>query len=63
MKLSDVMSAMNLSSYAEIGLVLFLGAFLAVVVDIVRRGKEYDARGSLPLSSDAESSSDRKRDA
>jgi hypothetical protein len=63
MKLSDVMSAMNLASYAEIGLVLFLGAFLAVVVDIVRRGKEYDARSHLPLSSDRERSSDRPGDA
>ncbi len=52
MKLSDVMSAMNLSGYAEVGLVLFLAAFVAVVIDIARRGKDYDARGSLPLSPD-----------
>ena len=57
MKLSDVMSEMQLSSYAEVGLILFLAAFVAVVIDILRKGREYDARGSLPLSSDEERSS------
>jgi hypothetical protein len=61
MKLSDVMSAMNLASYAEVGLVLFLGAFVAVAVDIMRRGKELDAHASMPLSSDEECSSDREK--
>jgi hypothetical protein len=63
MKLSDVMSAMNLASYAEAGLVLFLAAFVAVALDLVRRGKELDVHGSLPLSSDGERSSDTKGDA
>jgi hypothetical protein len=61
MKLSDVMSAMNLASYAEVGLVLFLGAFVAVVIDIARRGKDYDARGNLPLSDDDDRFSDKEQ--
>jgi hypothetical protein len=62
MKLSDVMSEMQLSTYAEVGLLLFLAAFLAVVVDVVRRGREYDARGNLPLSSDGERTSNGEAD-
>jgi hypothetical protein len=50
MKLSDVMSAMNLASYAEVGLVLFLAAFLAVAFDVVRKGRELEAHAQLPLS-------------
>jgi hypothetical protein len=62
MKLSDVMSAMNLATYAEAGLVLFLAAFVAVAFDLARRGKELDAHANLPLSADGERSSERKGD-
>jgi hypothetical protein len=48
-KLSDVMSAMHLSSYAEVGLVLFLLAFLAVCFDVVRRGRALEELARLPL--------------
>jgi hypothetical protein len=58
MKLSDVMSAMNLASYAEAGLILFLGAFVAVALDLARKGKALESHGSLPLSSDGERSCD-----
>jgi hypothetical protein len=51
MKLSDVMSAMNLASYAEVGLVLFLLAFVAVILEIVRRGRALEELASLPLDS------------
>ena len=51
MKLSDVMSAMNLASYAEVGLVLFLMAFAAVVLSIVRQGRALEELASLPLDS------------
>ena len=49
MKLSDVMSAMHLEAYAEVGLVLFLAAFLAVGIDVLRRGRKLEAHGRLPL--------------
>lgn len=52
MKLSDVMSNLGLAGYAEVGMVLFLGAFLAVVVDLLRRGREIEASKMLPFSSD-----------
>jgi len=52
MKLSDVMSAMDLASYAEVGLILFFGAFLAVAIDVVRKGRALEVHGRLPLSSD-----------
>lgn len=50
MKLSDVMSAMGLSTYAEVGLVLFMGAFVAVAVSLFRSGAgPFERAGRLPL--------------
>jgi hypothetical protein len=51
MKLSDVMSAMNLAIYAEVGLVLFLLAFSAVVFEVVRRGRALERLAEIPLDS------------
>ena len=53
MKLSDVMSAMNLATYAEVGLVLFFAAFAAVAFDVVRRGKRLEAFAKLPLEGES----------
>jgi hypothetical protein len=36
-RLSDIMSAMRLSSYAELALVLFMLAFVAIAVNVFRR--------------------------
>ena len=58
MKLSDVMSSMHLASYAEVGLVLFLGAFLAVVYQVVRRGRALEELASLPRQESIETKSD-----
>jgi cbb3-type cytochrome oxidase subunit 3 len=50
MKLSDVMSAMQLSTYAELGLVLFLFAFVLVAIDLARKNKEeLEHAEQLPL--------------
>ena len=49
MKLSDVMSAMDLAVYAEVGLVLFLLAFAAVAFDVLRRGRSLESHAALPL--------------
>jgi hypothetical protein len=49
MKLSDVMSAMNLAIFAEAALVLFLAAFAAVAIDVIRRGRSLEALGRMPL--------------
>jgi cbb3-type cytochrome oxidase subunit 3 len=50
-KLSDVMSASGLAIYAEVGLVLFLLAFLGVVVRLFLTGKDedYDQAAFMPL--------------
>lgn len=51
MKLSDVMSAAGLSGYAEVGLVLFLGVFVAVAVRVLwfQRGTSFESEAQLPL--------------
>jgi hypothetical protein len=51
MKLSDVMSAASsLTSYAEVALVIFIGVFLGVALDLVRAGQRHEAMRLLPLS-------------
>jgi hypothetical protein len=53
MKLSDVMSAASgLSSYAEVALVIFVGVFLGVVLDLVHSGRRHEAMRLLPLTED-----------
>jgi hypothetical protein len=53
MKLSDVMSAAHgLSSYAEVALVIFIGVFFGVVLDLVQAGKRHEALRLLPLTDD-----------
>ena len=44
MKLSDIMSSMQLSSYAEVALVLFLGAFGSIAIS----GADDSSRTSCP---------------
>jgi len=54
MKLSDVMSAATgLSSYAEVALVIFVGVFFGVALDVFA-GRRYAALGRLPLADEAE---------
>jgi len=51
MKLSDIMSAADLAIYAEIGLVCFLVAFLAVVVKVsLTKTSAYQEVLHIPLS-------------
>jgi cbb3-type cytochrome oxidase subunit 3 len=52
MKLSDIMSAADLAIYAEVGLVLFLAAFLGVVIRVLWPGREdnYEKALMIPLS-------------
>jgi cbb3-type cytochrome oxidase subunit 3 len=50
-KLSDVMSAMQLAQYAEVALVIFLGVFVLVVLHVMRRGlqQQWERAARLPL--------------
>jgi hypothetical protein len=61
MKLSDVMSAMNLAAYAEVGLVLFFAAFTAIALDVIRRGKKLEALARLPLEDESRASREEER--
>lgn len=51
MKLSDVMGAANLAFYAEIGLMLFLAAFVAVLARVLLSGgkEEWARLGRIPF--------------
>ena len=54
MKLSDVMSAATgLSAYAEVALVIFLGVFIGVAIDLLRAGRRHESMRLLPLSDGA----------
>jgi cbb3-type cytochrome oxidase subunit 3 len=54
MKLSDVMSAAGLSSWAEIGLVISFVSFLAIVVWVfAHKRSSWERARSLPLEDDA----------
>lgn len=52
MKLSDAMSAANLSIYAEVGLLIFLGVFIAVAIKVFWPGQndQYERLKRIPLS-------------
>ena len=61
MKLSDVMSAMNLVAYAEVGLVLFMAAFAVIAIGLLKRGKALDELALLPLESTERRASEDER--
>lgn len=54
MRLSDIMANAGLALYAEIALILFVVAFVAIAVRIFRPGRkaEMDAAARLPLEDD-----------
>lgn len=54
MKLSDIMSYADLSHYAEIALVLFLGVFIAITIRtfLPSRNRELYEASLLPLEDD-----------
>lgn len=50
MKLSDIMSQMGLSSYAEIGLLLFFLTFVAIAIYVYRTPRKHaDECSQIPL--------------
>lgn len=52
MKLSEIVGAAGLAIYAEVALVIFLFAFVAIVIHVTSKANraDFDAAGSLPLS-------------
>jgi hypothetical protein len=55
MRLSDIMSAMHLSSYAEVALVLFMVAFAAIGVQVLRARESgtWERARHLPLEAES----------
>ncbi|HMN41093.1 MAG TPA: cbb3-type cytochrome c oxidase subunit 3 [Phycisphaerales bacterium] len=55
MRMSDIVSSLGLSIYPIVGMVLFLGVFVGVIVRIAsrRRLAELDRAAWLPLADDA----------
>lgn len=51
MKLSDVVSALHLSVFAEIPLLICFGVFLGVVLHVMRARSEFEELRTLPLRS------------
>lgn len=51
MRLSDIMGAANLSVYAEIAMILFIVAFIVIVIATFLPGRKrtYDAASRMPL--------------
>lgn len=49
MKLSDVVSSMHLTIYAEVPLLIFMGIFIGVCIHMLRQGSKLDEIAQLPL--------------
>ncbi len=60
MRLSDIMAAAGLSGWAEAALVLFLAAFVTILIAVMApsRRQEFDRLSRLPLDDDSPFSSD-----
>ncbi len=54
MRLSDIMAHAGLTGYAEVALVIFLVAFLAIVIAVFAPGrrKDWERAGRMPLDDD-----------
>ena len=55
MKLSDVVSSMNITIYAEVPLLVFMGIFVGVCAYMLRQGGRFDDAAQLPLRSEVPS--------
>jgi len=55
MKLSDVVSAMHMTIFAEVPLLIFFGIFLGVLIDLFGKKERFEQLRLLPLEpSDAD---------
>ena len=56
MRLSDIMSAMHLQGWAELALILFLAAFVAIALQLFnpKRRADYKRAEQLPLELEEE---------
>jgi cbb3-type cytochrome oxidase subunit 3 len=59
MSLTDIMSSLDLDIFPQIGLLIFFGAFVAVVVHTLRRPRaEVRALAELPIADEQTTSND-----
>lgn len=49
MKLSDIVSSMHITIYAEVPLLMFMGVFIGVCLYMLRQGGKLDEVAQLPL--------------
>ena len=49
MKLSDIVSGLHLSFFAEVPLLIFFGVFLGVMLHVFRQRSEFEDARLLPL--------------
>ena len=49
MKLSDVVSSLNLPIFAEVPLLVFMGIFVGVAAHLLGRREQFAAMANLPL--------------
>ena len=49
MKLSDVVSAMHVSIFATLPLLIFLGIFIGVVIHVMSEKERFESLSRLPL--------------
>ena len=50
MRLSDVMSNMHMTIYAELPLLIFVGIFIGVALHLLQGEKHFEAVRTLPLA-------------
>ncbi len=54
MKLSDVVSGMHLTVFAEVPLLIFMGVFIGVCLSMLRKGDQFERAAELPLRQDTQ---------
>ncbi|MEO7037518.1 MAG: hypothetical protein ABI548_26410 [Polyangiaceae bacterium] len=52
MKLSDVVSSMNVSIFATLPLLIFVGIFIGVMVHVMFEKEQFDEMSKLPLETE-----------
>lgn len=60
MRLSDIMSQMDLTAWPIVGLVLFLSIFCGVLVYTFASGRSFERIAELPLEDDTEADAGRR---
>ena len=55
MKLSDVVSSLHLSVFAEVPLLIFMGVFIGACCYMLRRDARFDQAAQLPLRNERDS--------